>query len=122
MNTANDDVAELRRSAVRIVLADAAGQILLLRVVEPKYPELGDCWELPGGGIDPPEDIFTAAQRELAEETGLRIPIADIHAPSWFRSVAFLHAGVRRVQHEAIAYAPVPGLGPQDRSDRPPCG
>jgi 8-oxo-dGTP pyrophosphatase MutT (NUDIX family) len=112
VDTPDDEMIELRRTAVRLVLADAAGQILLLHVVEPKYPELGDCWELPGGGIDPDDDVFMAAQRELAEETGLRVPITDIAPPSWFRSVTFLHAGARRVQDEAIAYAAIPGLGP----------
>jgi ADP-ribose pyrophosphatase YjhB (NUDIX family) len=100
-------VPELRRSAVRVVLADSANQILLLHVVEPRHPEQGDCWELPGGGLDPGEDVITAAQREIAEETGLHVPAANIAAPRWFRSVAFLHAGIRCVQHEAIALATV---------------
>jgi 8-oxo-dGTP pyrophosphatase MutT (NUDIX family) len=70
VDTRDDETAELWRTVVRVVLADVAGQILLLHLVEPKYPELGDCWELPGGGIDPGEDVFMAAQRELAEEIG----------------------------------------------------
>lgn len=32
----------------------------------------GDFWQMPQGGIDPGEDIRTAALRELEEETGLR--------------------------------------------------
>jgi hypothetical protein len=42
VDTRDDETAELWRTFVRVVLADVAGQILLLRLVEPKYPELGD--------------------------------------------------------------------------------
>ena len=30
------------------------------------------CWQFPQGGVDPGEDLETAARRELAEETGVR--------------------------------------------------
>jgi 8-oxo-dGTP pyrophosphatase MutT (NUDIX family) len=108
----DDVVKELHRSAVRVVLVDAAGHVLLLHVTEPAHPEQGDCWELPGGGIDSGEDVLAAAHRELLEETGLSVPIMDITPPRWFRSVAFLHAGVRRVQIESIALAVVRQLSP----------
>lgn len=108
----DDRVTELHRSAVRVVLVDAAGRVLLLHVTEPAHPEQGDCWELPGGGIDPDENVLAAAHRELLEETGLCVPTTDITPPHWFRSVAFLHAGVRRVQTESIALAVVHQLSP----------
>jgi 8-oxo-dGTP pyrophosphatase MutT (NUDIX family) len=36
--------------------------VLLFHTHDPTYPELGEWWELPGGGI---------AVRELREETGI---------------------------------------------------
>jgi 8-oxo-dGTP pyrophosphatase MutT (NUDIX family) len=108
----NDGVTELHRSAVRVVLVDASGRVLLLHVIEPQHLEQGDCWELPGGGIDSGETVLAAAQRELLEETGLRVPVTDIRSPHWFRTVAFLHAGIRRIQDEAIALATIREASP----------
>lgn len=42
----------------------------------------GDAWQMPQGGIDPGEDIRTAALRELAEETGVSADKAEIVAIS----------------------------------------
>lgn len=57
------------REAVRIVCLDPEGRILLLRW---RDPVSGDTlWEPPGGGVEEGEDPFSAARRELHEETGL---------------------------------------------------
>ena len=37
----------------------------------PERVEVGFEWQMPQGGIDPDEDIETAARRELMEETGI---------------------------------------------------
>jgi hypothetical protein len=113
VDTRDDETAELWRTVVRVVLADVAGQILLLNLVEPKYPELGDCWELPGG-IDPGEDVFMGRAARAGD--ALRIPVTDIAAPRWFRFVTFLHAGARRIQDEAM---PTPPSRPSSPSDHP---
>jgi len=107
MTESEPGMEQVVRTAVRVVLTDADGRVLLLHITEPQHPDVDDCWELPGGGIDPGENVLQAAQRELVEETGLTIPDEDIGPPHWFRSVAFLHAGVRRFQDEAIVHAVV---------------
>jgi 8-oxo-dGTP diphosphatase len=42
--------------------------VLLLHQMTPPEP---DCWDLPGGGLDPAEDLLTGLRREVQEETGL---------------------------------------------------
>lgn len=98
------------RSAVRLVVLDAQGQILLFHTRSPDYPELGTWWELPGGGIDPGESYVEAAVRELREETGL---VADTVGPAtWTRTTTFKCRGFRRVQEEVVAVARLPDAAP----------
>ncbi|MFM7124827.1 MAG: NUDIX domain-containing protein [Actinomycetes bacterium] len=63
------------RLAVRGLIIDDAGYVLLVRLV---FPE-GAFWVLPGGGIDTDEDVKDALRRELREETGLAEPIIGPH-------------------------------------------
>ena len=96
------DLPVVRRSAVRLVVIEAGGRVLLFQIREPKHPEQGTVWELPGGGIDPGEDYVQTALRELVEETGLVVDPGDVGPPSWRRRVTFKHAGARRVQDEVV--------------------
>jgi len=43
-------------------------EVLLLHQMTPPEP---DCWDLPGGGLDPAEDLASGLRREVAEETGI---------------------------------------------------
>lgn len=43
-------------------------EVLLLDQATPPEP---DRWDLPGGGLNPTEDLITGLRREVAEETGL---------------------------------------------------
>lgn len=63
-------MAAERRRAVRVVLLDPDGRVLLLHGTDPAAPGV-EWWITPGGGIEPGESPAEAARRELAEETGL---------------------------------------------------
>lgn len=58
-----------RREASRAVVSDSDGKIALL------YVGLDTYHKLPGGGIDPGEDVRTALERELLEEIGCRAEV-----------------------------------------------
>ncbi|HUN34200.1 MAG TPA: NUDIX domain-containing protein [Trebonia sp.] len=56
------------RHAGRVIAVDPQGRVLLFRYDDP--PPSGVHWATPGGGLDPGEDYYQAAVRELREETG----------------------------------------------------
>lgn len=64
-----DWLVPIERRAVRALLVDADGRILLVRYRRP----VGDdtWWGTPGGGVDPGESDEQALARELREEIGL---------------------------------------------------
>jgi 8-oxo-dGTP diphosphatase len=55
-----------RPAAEAVVIRD--GRVLLIRRAHDPW---GNCWDIPGGFLEPDEDPPMAAERELREETGL---------------------------------------------------
>lgn len=98
-----DELAVVERHAVRILLIDATGAVLVFRAREVTLPGLGFWWELPGGGLEPGEDYRRAAARELAEETGICVDASAVGPPRWRRSVTYRSRFRRRLQHEVVA-------------------
>jgi ADP-ribose pyrophosphatase YjhB (NUDIX family) len=97
------DLPVVERQVVRVVVQDAARDVLLLLARDLTEPELGTWWELPGGGLDDGETYADAAVRELAEETGIAIRTADVGPATWRRSATFRYRGRRHLQHEVVA-------------------
>ena len=68
----------VEREAVRVVLLDGSGRVLLIEMHDPARPDRGWYWFTPGGGREPGESRTECAVRELLEETGLRLDPAHL--------------------------------------------
>ena len=71
---AGSSAARLRRSA-RVFLFDPAGNVLLIRFVAQREEGPFVFWVTPGGEVEANEGDRAAAERELFEELGLRVPL-----------------------------------------------
>ena len=62
-------MSELYRPCVGVMLVNAAGKAFVGKRIDNRE---GDFWQMPQGGVDPGEDPWQAAKRELYEETSVR--------------------------------------------------
>jgi 8-oxo-dGTP pyrophosphatase MutT (NUDIX family) len=103
---------DIERTSVRVVLLDARGSVLLFHTIDPYMPELGEWWELPGGGMDPGETYQQTAVREVHEETGIRLTQNQVAEPTWFRDTTYVRRHIRTWQHEVVVRVQLDGVEP----------
>ncbi len=75
------------RPCVGVMLVNDEGLVFVGRRKSDAGPEhVGDgfAWQMPQGGIDPGEDPYIAALRELYEETNVRSVSLIAEAPDWY--------------------------------------
>jgi len=70
-----------------VMLVNAQGLVFIGRRRNKRQPEHvapGHEWQMPQGGIDPGEQPYAAALRELREETNVRSVELIAEAPDWY--------------------------------------
>ncbi|MCC7348131.1 MAG: RNA pyrophosphohydrolase [Variibacter sp.] len=72
------------RPCVGVMLLDWRGQVFIGRRAEgPEHVDETHVWQMPQGGLDPGEDPYACALRELYEETNVRSVERLGEVPGW---------------------------------------
>jgi putative (di)nucleoside polyphosphate hydrolase len=74
----SEDDDHLYRRAVGVMLSNAEGKVL----VGARIDNQAEAWQMPQGGIDEGEEPWSAALRELEEETGIKPHLVEQVAQS----------------------------------------
>lgn len=75
------------RPCVGVMLLNRKDKVFIARrrsEAGPEHVSSSHAWQMPQGGIDPGEDPYTAALRELYEETSVRSVTLLAEAPEWY--------------------------------------
>lgn len=101
------------RKSARVILFDEADRVLLIQardgiVLDPARPNRPPYWITPGGEIEPGEAVIAAAERELAEETGLAS--FELGPAVWYREQMLIFEGEPRLSKETYVVARVHAL------------
>ena len=96
------------------MIKDDLGRLLLVK--RGHEPGKG-LWSIPGGRVEAGESDAEALAREIREETGLVLDPAQFGPPAWRRDTTWRARGLRRLQHEVVVAARVPGHRPDIRTD-----
>lgn len=97
--------AVIERAAARVLLLDDQDRVLLFLGCDPGQPDAGTWWFTPGGGIEAGESAPQGAVREVFEETGLQLAVADLTGPVHSETVEFSLEGNRYRQTGAFFVA-----------------
>ena len=58
---------------VKAFIKNRQGKYLMLKRTEPYHPNDAPKWDIPGGRINPGEELMIALAREIKEETGMTL-------------------------------------------------
>jgi ADP-ribose pyrophosphatase YjhB (NUDIX family) len=104
------------RHAGRVVAIDPQGRVLLFRYDDP--PPSGVHWATPGGGLEPGEDYYAGAVRELREETGWDDVVVGeaLPAVNGWRTILNKESNqfFRQYEEHFVARVPAPGRPVRD--------
>ncbi|MFC5139224.1 NUDIX hydrolase [Actinomycetospora rhizophila] len=102
-----EPAVRVAQDAVRAVVIDDGGRVLLFEGVDPARPA-ETFWFAPGGGVRPGEEPVAAVLRTVGEETGLVVRADQVRGPLWVREVVFESDGTTYAGRELFHAVHVP--------------